>query len=71
VTYLVFPDEGHGFARPANSVAFFAVAENFLSQCLGGKAEAMGDEVRASSAIVRHGLEFGPGLGDATSKRTR
>src|SRR6185436_5951295 len=25
VTYVLFPDEGHGFARPENSLAFFAV----------------------------------------------
>jgi len=35
VTYLVFPDEGHGFARPENNMAFFAVAEAFLAQHLG------------------------------------
>ncbi len=23
VTYIVFPDEGHGFARPVNNIAFF------------------------------------------------
>jgi len=32
VTYVVFPDEGHGFARPVNSIAFNAVTENFLAQ---------------------------------------
>jgi hypothetical protein len=30
VTYVLFPDEGHGFARPANNIAFNAVTENFL-----------------------------------------
>ncbi|MEK6238494.1 MAG: prolyl oligopeptidase family serine peptidase, partial [Planctomycetales bacterium] len=36
VTYILFPDEGHGFVRPENSMAFYAVAEAFLSQHLGG-----------------------------------
>ena len=36
VTYVLFPDEGHGFARPENNIAFNAVAENFLATCLGG-----------------------------------
>ena len=36
VTYVLFPDEGHGFARPTNSIAFFAVTEAFLSAHLGG-----------------------------------
>ncbi|MEO1009628.1 MAG: prolyl oligopeptidase family serine peptidase, partial [Planctomycetota bacterium] len=39
VTYVLYPDEGHGFAKPTNSIAFFAIAENFLSECLGGRAE--------------------------------
>lgn len=42
VTYLVFPDEGHGFARPVNTIAFNAVAENFLAKCLDGRAEPIG-----------------------------
>ncbi len=37
VSYVLFPDEGHGFARTENSQAFFAVAEAFLSKHLGGK----------------------------------
>ncbi|MFT6808503.1 MAG: dipeptidyl aminopeptidase/acylaminoacyl peptidase [Saprospiraceae bacterium] len=37
VEYLNFPDEGHGFANPANSMAFIAVVERFLSKHLGGR----------------------------------
>jgi dipeptidyl aminopeptidase/acylaminoacyl peptidase len=39
VDYYVFPDEGHGFARPENRMAFYAAAEQFLARCLGGRAE--------------------------------
>ena len=39
VAYLLYPDEGHGFARPENNIAFRAVAENFLARHLGGRAE--------------------------------
>lgn len=39
VTYILYPDEGHGFARPENRLDFFARAEQFLAQCLGGRAE--------------------------------
>ncbi|HWH19750.1 MAG TPA: S9 family peptidase, partial [Solirubrobacterales bacterium] len=39
VTYVLFPDEGHGFARPENNLAFTAVAEQFLAAHLGGRAE--------------------------------
>ncbi|HET9361734.1 MAG TPA: S9 family peptidase, partial [Vicinamibacterales bacterium] len=37
VTYALFPDEGHGFARPENNVAFMAIAEAFLARHLGGR----------------------------------
>ena len=39
VEYMVFPDEGHGFAKPENRLKFYAVAEKFLAQCLGGRYE--------------------------------
>jgi dipeptidyl aminopeptidase/acylaminoacyl peptidase len=65
VTYVVFPDEGHGFARPQNNIAFNAVAENFLAKCLGGRAEPIGPSLRASTAEVRYGAEFAPGLAEA------
>jgi dipeptidyl aminopeptidase/acylaminoacyl peptidase len=37
--YLLFPDEGHGFARPENRLRFYAVAERFLAEHLGGRCE--------------------------------
>jgi dipeptidyl aminopeptidase/acylaminoacyl peptidase len=37
--YLLFPDEGHGFAKPANRLKFYAAAEKFLARHLGGRAE--------------------------------
>jgi dipeptidyl aminopeptidase/acylaminoacyl peptidase len=39
VEYLLFEDEGHGFARPENRLKFYAAAERFLAQYLGGRAE--------------------------------
>ena len=36
VTYIVFEDEGHGFARPENRFRFYAAVEQFLSENLGG-----------------------------------
>ena len=67
VTYVVFPDEGHGFARPANNLAFFGITEQFLGKCLGGRAEALGDDVRQSSAKVEEGAGLIPGLPAATA----
>jgi len=54
VTYVVFPDEGHGFARPENNKAFNAITELFLAKHLGGCAEAMtAKELEASTAELR------------------
>ncbi len=69
VTYVVFPDEGHGFARPQNNIAFNAIAENFLAKCLGGRAEPIGNTLKASTAKVEHGAEFAPGLKDALASK--
>ena len=37
VTYVLFGDEGHGFAKPENNISLNAVAEAFLGNCLGGR----------------------------------
>ncbi len=37
--YLLFPDEGHGFAKPENRLRFYAAAEQFLAKHLGGRFE--------------------------------
>ena len=37
--YLLFPDEGHGFAKPENRLRFYAAAERFLATHLGGRFE--------------------------------
>jgi dipeptidyl aminopeptidase/acylaminoacyl peptidase len=47
VEYLVAPDEGHGFARPVNNLASFALAEKFLSKHLGGRYQ---EEMRPEQA---------------------
>jgi dipeptidyl aminopeptidase/acylaminoacyl peptidase len=38
--YLLFDDEGHGFAKPENRLRFYAAAERFLAEHLGGRCEA-------------------------------
>ena len=37
--YMLFPDEGHGFAKPANRIKFYTAAEQFLARYLGGRYE--------------------------------
>jgi len=62
VTYVVYPDEGHGFQRPQNRMSFYAVAEAFLSQHLGGRMEPIGDDFKGSSITVPTGAEGVPGV---------
>ena len=51
VEYVLYPDEGHGFARPENRLHFFAIAEEFLAKYLRGQSEPMGD-IPGHSGIV-------------------
>lgn len=68
VSYVLFPDEGHGFARPANNIAFNAVSENFLATCLGGRAEPIGDTLQKSTAKIVEGAAHVKGLSEALAK---
>jgi dipeptidyl aminopeptidase/acylaminoacyl peptidase len=68
VTYLLYPDEGHGFARPENRLSFFAVAEAFLAEHLGGRYEPIGDDLEGTSLTVPVGAEEVPGLAEALSE---
>ncbi len=65
VTYVVYPDEGHGFRRPENGTSFNAVAEAFLAACLGGKQQPFGRDLDGASLEVRHGAAHVPGLRQA------
>jgi dipeptidyl aminopeptidase/acylaminoacyl peptidase len=62
VTYVLYPDEGHGFARPANRMSFYAVTEPFLAEHLGGRYEPVGDAFAGSSITVPTGADDVPGL---------
>ena len=65
VTYLNYPDEGHGFQRPENRMSFFATSEAFLSECLGGRMQGIDGDFEGSSVQVLHGAEYVPGLAEA------
>jgi dipeptidyl aminopeptidase/acylaminoacyl peptidase len=65
VTYVLYPDEGHGFARPENRMSFYSVAEAFLKEHLGGRAEPIGDDFKNSTIDVKAGAEQVPGLVEA------
>lgn len=67
VTYVLYPDEGHGFARPENNMSFNAVTEAFLAEQLGGRFEPIGDDFQGASIHVPTGADEVPGLREALS----
>tara|TARA_R110002096_G_scaffold299503_2_gene493962 strand:+ start:29109 stop:31256 length:2148 start_codon:yes stop_codon:yes gene_type:complete len=66
VSYVLYPDEGHGFHRPPNNLSFFAATEAFLSAHLGGWYEpAEASEFTGTTLQVptgAHGIPGFPGL---------
>ena len=71
VIYVLYSDEGHGFARPENRLSFYAIAEAFLAKHLGGRSEGIGDDFEGSSASVKQGAEEVPGLSTAFANRNK
>jgi len=71
VTYVLYPDEGHGFARPQNRTSFFAISEAFLSTCLGGRFEPVGGDFAGSSLQVPDGAQHVPGLVEALGRQPK
>jgi len=56
VTYAIYPDEGHGFARPENRISFYALVENFLVKTFPQqRAEPLGDAFCGSSLQIKCG----------------
>ncbi|MDD4653390.1 MAG: S9 family peptidase [Methanothrix sp.] len=69
VTYVLYPDEGHGFARPENRLSFYAVAEAFLAEHLGGMFEPIGKDFEGASLCVPAGMGEVPGLAEALESK--
>ena len=69
VTYVLYPEEGHGFAVPENRISFNAITEAFLAAHLGGRAEPFGHDFAGAKFEVGEGASHVPGL--ATMLATR
>jgi dipeptidyl aminopeptidase/acylaminoacyl peptidase len=69
VTYVLYPDEGHGFVRPENRMSFYAVAEAFHARHLGGRFEPIGDDFKGSTITVEEGAGEVPGLSEALAAK--
>jgi len=69
VTYMLFPDEGHGWLRPQNRIASDAIMEVFLAQHLGGRYQPITDELEGSSVQIPTGVKHIPDLTEALANR--
>ena len=58
VVYLLYPDEGHGLARPENRLSMYAHAEIFLANFLGGEYLPHDNNFPNSSIEVKAGQEI-------------
>jgi dienelactone hydrolase len=58
VTYVVYPDEGHGFQKPPNRLSYVAIAEAFFAHRLGGACEPVGHDFDGSSHEFRAGAKI-------------
>jgi dipeptidyl aminopeptidase/acylaminoacyl peptidase len=65
VTYVLYADEGHGFARPENKLSFYAIVEAFLAEYLGGRYEPMGSDFQGANFTVPAGAGEIEGLKQA------
>jgi dipeptidyl aminopeptidase/acylaminoacyl peptidase len=63
VSYVVYPDEGHGFHKPANRLSYVAIAEAFFARHLGGAFEPVGHDLDGSSHEIRVGADILTDLG--------
>lgn len=68
VTYVLYPDEGHGFARPENRKSFNAITEAFLAAQLGGRFEPVGNDFQGATITVPVGADHVPELKEALEK---
>jgi dipeptidyl aminopeptidase/acylaminoacyl peptidase len=54
VVYALYPDEGHGFARPENRMLFYGIAETFLAHAIGDPSmiEPIGESFVGANIIL-------------------
>ena len=53
VTYLLYPDEGHGIIRNENNRSFLAITEVFFGQCFGGRYSPLSKELEGRASRCR------------------
>ena len=69
VTYVLYPEEGHGFDRPENDISFYAICEAFLAEHLGGNAEPVGSDFEGANFEIKSGMDQVPSIESALAKK--
>lgn len=62
VLYFYYPDEGHDYRFPESWISFWAVAERFLHDQLGGKYQPAGEDLKRGNFVVVYGKEYVEGM---------
>jgi len=58
VTYVLYPEEGHGFAKPENRMSFYAIMELFFNKYLGGAFEIIGSDLEDAKFEMKSGANI-------------
>jgi dipeptidyl aminopeptidase/acylaminoacyl peptidase len=58
VIYFFYPKEGHDFEQPESWISFWAVAEYFLHQNLGGRKEARKEDIENGNLEIMFGADY-------------
>ena len=69
VIYALYPNEGHGFARPENRLSFYAITEEFFSKYLVGNCEPINDDFKNSSIEIKEGKSEISHLANTTANK--
>lgn len=62
VIYFYYPEEGHDYEAPESWISFWAIAEQFLQDNLGGRAEPRNDDIEKGNLKIVHGEEYIKGI---------
>lgn len=58
VVYFYYPEEGHDYEHPASWISFWAIAEQFLAEHLGGRSQPVGSDIENGGLVVEVGEEY-------------
>lgn len=62
VLYFYYPEEGHDYSRPESWISFWAIAERFLRDHLGGSYQSAGKVLKESDLIIVYGKDYVEGM---------